>query len=56
MNKLLLIIDPQIDVITGTLPVPNAEQAMTELADYIRDNNGCYSHKIITESGLSCSR
>ena len=48
MNKLLLIIDPQIDFITGTLPVPNAEQAMTELADYIRGNNGCYSHKIIT--------
>lgn len=48
MNKLLFIIDPQIDFITGTLSIPNAEQAMNELAGYILNNNGCYSHKVIT--------
>lgn len=48
MNKLLFIIDPQVDFITGTLPVPNSEQAMNELADYINNCGGDYSHKIIT--------
>lgn len=39
-NKLLLIVDPQIDFITGTLPVPGAEKAMDELASYV------YNHAI----------
>lgn len=34
-NKILLIIDPQIDFINGTLPVPGAEGAMNSLADYV---------------------
>lgn len=33
--KLLLIVDPQIDFITGSLPVPGAEKAMDALAEYI---------------------
>lgn len=48
MNKLLLIIDPQTDFITGTLPVPASGKAMNELAGYITDNNGLYAHKIVT--------
>lgn len=34
-NRLLLIVDPQIDFITGTLPVPGAEKAMDALAEYV---------------------
>lgn len=35
MKRLLLIVDPQIDFITGTLPVPGAESAMDALAEYV---------------------
>ena len=38
MNKLLLIVDPQIDFITGTLPVENAVEAMNALATYVKTN------------------
>lgn len=47
-NKLLLIIDPQIDFITGTLPVPGAEQAMNSLSEYLRLNSSDYAHIIVT--------
>lgn len=47
-NKLLLIIDPQIDFITGTLPVPGAIEAMDSLAEYIRRNGSGYSKIIVT--------
>lgn len=47
-NKLLLIIDPQIDFITGTLPVPGAESAMDALADYIHENAKDYAWIIVT--------
>jgi hypothetical protein BACCOPRO_01378 len=47
-NKLLLIIDPQIDFITGTLPVPGAVAAMDSLAEYIRMNSADYSGIIVT--------
>ncbi|MDE7409315.1 MAG: isochorismatase family protein [Muribaculaceae bacterium] len=33
--RLLLIVDPQIDFINGSLPVPGAEQAMNALAEYV---------------------
>lgn len=48
MKRLLLIVDPQIDFITGELPVPGAESAMQNLARHITDNDGMYAHKIIT--------
>lgn len=48
MKKLLLIIDPQIDFITGTLPVPGAVDAMDSLAEYIRRNNSDYDRVIVT--------
>lgn len=47
-NKLLLIIDPQIDFITGALPVPGAERAMNALAGYIRTHNIDYAFIIVT--------
>lgn len=48
MNKLLLIIDPQIDFINGSLPVAGSEQAMNDLALYVHDSDGCYVHKVVT--------
>lgn len=36
MKKILLIVDPQNDFITGTLPVPGAKERMMKLADYIQ--------------------
>jgi nicotinamidase/pyrazinamidase len=47
-KKLLLIVDPQVDFITGTLPVPGAEQAMNDLARYIIDHDGDYHAKVVT--------
>ena len=35
INRLLLIVDPQIDFITGSLPVPEAKEAMDALAEYV---------------------
>lgn len=35
MKKILLIVDPQNDFITGTLPVPGAEERMMRLSEYI---------------------
>lgn len=48
MNRMLLIVDPQVDFISGTLPVPHAEAAMNSLAQYILENDGRYVHKIVT--------
>lgn len=48
MKRMLLIVDPQVDFITGALPVPGAESAMNCVAEYISGNNGLYAHKIIT--------
>ena len=49
MKKLLLIVDPQIDFITGTLPVAGAAEAMDALAKYVKEKGNeiyredCYS-------------
>lgn len=48
MKRLLLIVDPQVDFIAGTLPVPGAEEAMDRLAEYIYESDGRYAHKIVT--------
>lgn len=47
-NRLLMIVDPQIDFITGALPVPGAAAAMDALAAYIRDSSETYRHIIVT--------
>lgn len=36
MNRLLVIVDPQVDFITGSLPVPGAAEAMDALAVWLR--------------------
>ncbi len=48
MSRLLLVVDPQIDFINGTLPVPGAQEAMDALAEYVKKNSGRYVQKIIT--------
>jgi nicotinamidase/pyrazinamidase len=48
MNKLLIIVDPQIDFISGTLAVEGAAAAMQNLAEYIRQSDGTYAYKIVT--------
>lgn len=47
-NKLLLIVDPQVDFITGTLPVPDAKRAMDSLSDYLRRHGSDYVQIIVT--------
>lgn len=46
--KLLLIVDPQIDFITGTLPVPGAEEAMNALAEYVETHAKDYEFICVT--------
>lgn len=47
-KKILLIVDPQIDFINGTLPVPGAAKAMDSLAEYVKQHDGDYALKIVT--------
>ena len=47
-KRMLLIVDPQIDFITGSLPVPGAEEAMNRLARYLKEFGNLYGHIIIT--------
>lgn len=48
-KKLLMIVDPQIDFISGTLTVEGAEKAMLALSDYVADNGAAlYSDIIVT--------
>ena len=48
MNRLLLVVDPQIDFISGSLPVPGAEAAMDALAAYVAAHDGHYKAKVVT--------
>ena len=48
MKKLLLIVDPQVDFITGSLPVGGAAKAMDALATYVKEQSEEYSVKIVT--------
>ncbi|MDD6518573.1 MAG: isochorismatase family protein [Prevotella sp.] len=47
-QKMLLIVDPQIDFITGSLQVPGAAEAMTRLAAYVRNHDEDYAVRIVT--------
>ncbi|MDE7347843.1 MAG: isochorismatase family protein [Muribaculaceae bacterium] len=47
-KRLLLIVDPQIDFITGTLPVPEAASAMDALAEYVNQYGSKYSLICVT--------
>lgn len=48
MKRLLLIVDPQIDFISGFLPVPDAEPAMNALAIYVEDHAADYTLICVT--------
>lgn len=47
-KKLLLIIDPQVDFISGSLPVPGAEKAMYKLARWIETNPRTFDDIVVT--------
>lgn len=47
-KRLLMIVDPQVDFITGSLLVPGAEDSMGALGGYVRDNADRYSDIIVT--------
>lgn len=49
MKRMLMIVDPQVDFVTGTLPVPHASEAMEKLAAYIAEENGKYDWLVVTE-------
>ena len=40
MNKLLIIVDPQVDFIQGSLSIHGAKEIMNSLATYINDHDG----------------
>lgn len=48
MKNILLIVDPQNDFITGTLPVEGAEERMKKLAEYIEARHAEYDCILIT--------
>ena len=47
-KKILIVVDPQVDFVSGTLAVPDAVDAMDRLAAYIRDKGREYGHVIVT--------
>ena len=49
MKRMLMIVDPQVDFVTGALPVPHAAEAMEKLAGYIDGKNGEYACLVVTE-------
>lgn len=48
MKNVLLIVDPQNDFITGTLPVPGAKEKMQKLAAYIEEKGNMYDYICVT--------
>lgn len=48
MRRMLLLVDPQIDFITGSLKVPGAKEAMAGLSAFLVNNDKRYSDIIIT--------
>lgn len=48
MNKMLIIVDPQVDFVSGALPVPGAESAMDALALHVASHGDEYSRIIVT--------
>lgn len=47
-KKMLLVVDPQLDFITGSLPVGGAAGAMDALAAYVAEHGDDYAVKIVT--------
>lgn len=48
MQRLLLVVDPQVDFITGSLAVPGAEAAMDGLAAALRHAGDAWAAKVVT--------
>lgn len=48
MERMLMIVDPQVDFVSGTLPVPGAKDAMIALSQYLCEHGAEYAVKIIT--------
>lgn len=48
MKNVLLIVDPQNDFITGSLPVEGAEAKMKALAEYLIEKGNMYDHIMFT--------
>ena len=48
MNKLLIIVDPQVDFIQGSLSIHGAKEIMNSLATYINDHDGDFCYKVVT--------
>ena len=48
MKKALMIVDPQLDFISGSMPVFGALEAMKALVEYIRKSSGMYECKIVS--------
>ena len=48
MKKMLLVVDPQIDFINGSLPVAGAAEAMDALAEYVKTSGDEYVVRIVT--------
>ncbi len=47
-TKMLLVVDPQIDFINGSLPVPGAAAAMDALAEYLAKHGDDYAVRLVT--------
>ena len=45
---MLMIVDPQVDFISGSLPVKGAPEAMDALADYVTAHGADYSAIVVT--------
>lgn len=48
MKQTLLIVDPQNDFITGSLPVPGAAEAMDRLTSWMQNNAERYDDIVVT--------
>lgn len=48
MKKLLLVVDPQIDFVSGSLPVTGAARAMDALAEYVEKHGDEYVRRVAT--------
>lgn len=48
MKNLLLIIDPQVDFINGSLPVPGSEECMGRLARFIERRSDSFEDVLVT--------
>ena len=48
MGKILLIVDPQVDFVNGSLPVTGAAEAMDALAAYVKEHGNEYVARLVT--------